>query len=343
MPILAHKSEKNCRLLLAACAASFAALMLFLCGCSTAPKAPPAGQVLTPPAPYVRIHRADSNVVELQIAARKFLPAGRKGPAVWMSGVAHIGDSNYFSRLQQHLDAQTLVLFEGIGGEPNEGHPVSTTSTNADLANNKVKLSSFQMSLAESLGLVFQLDAIDYDRAHFRSSDLTVEELRSLMTDVGADRSFEGLMQTMEGSSWLDGILQITLRFLGTNPRLQGLAKLMLIEVLGQVKGDPSELSGLPPNLKQLLEVLIAQRNQKVLADLTAQLRRSRRSDSISIFYGTGHMPDLETRFRQQLDYRPVEELWFTAFSVDLARAGISESERKFIDDFIRRQLDQLK
>jgi len=61
--------------------------------------------------PYVRIVHAESNVVQLQIAVRKFLPAGNKRPAVWLTGVSHIGETNYFAAIQKHLDAQTLVLF----------------------------------------------------------------------------------------------------------------------------------------------------------------------------------------------------------------------------------------
>ncbi len=133
------------------------------------------------------------------------------------------------------------------------------------------------------------------------------------------------------------------MRFLGANPKLQGLSKLALIETLGQIKGDPSQLRGLPPQLTQLLEVLIQKRNQKVLADLKAQLKQMGRRGSVSIFYGTGHMPDLELRLRKELHYRPAQELWLTAFSVNLSQAGISQSERQFIRAFVKRELDEMQ
>ena len=40
---------------------------------------------------------------------------------------------------------------------------------------------SLQSSLAEALRLKFQLQAIDYSRAHFRNSDLNVDQLQALM------------------------------------------------------------------------------------------------------------------------------------------------------------------
>src|SRR5207249_1728540 len=107
------------------------------------------------------------------------------------------------------------------------------------------------------------------------------------------------------------------------NPKLQGLSKLALIETIAQIKGDPSQLRGLPPQMNQLLEVLVQKRNQKVLEDLKAELKKKAGLKSIAIFYGTGHMPDLESRLRTELNYRPAEQLWLTAFSVNLARSGI--------------------
>src|SRR5262245_43325779 len=85
-----------------------------LAGCATGPK----GAAYDPkasPAPYLRIAYPDEDTVELQIASRRFTPARGKGPAVWLVGASHIGESNYYAALQKQLDAQTLVLYEGVG------------------------------------------------------------------------------------------------------------------------------------------------------------------------------------------------------------------------------------
>jgi len=286
-------------------------------------------------------------VVQLQIAARRFVPARGKGPAIWLTGVSHIGESNYFARLQKHLEAQTLVLFEGISdrsvGPADTSHGPNSAGSGDSAPERKGKLSSLQLSMADSLGLAFQLEAIDYTRPNFRNSDLSVQQLRELVAETGAGASFESLLNLMEGGSWLDAILQMVLRFLGTNPKFQGLSKLALMETIGQIRGDPSELRGLPPQLKQLLEVLIARRNAKVIADLKEQIQRVGRRSSIAVFYGTGHMPDMEQRLRRELGYRPAEQLWFTAFSVDLAAARISEGEWEFVHSFVKREMEQLQ
>ena len=309
------------------------ALSLLLVSCSAPRRASSGTGNALPPEPYVRIASSDSNHVALQIAARQFLPPRRGEPVVWLTGVSHIGDSNYYAALQAHLDTQSLVLFEGVGAADAEtntsAQPPPTQNPKATNSDNNS--GSLQSAMAAALGLVFQLDAIDYQRPNFRNSDLSINQLRDLITSEesssgkpGASENFEDLLSLMEGNSWFDWLIQAALRFLGASPKFQALGRLALIDLLGQIQGDPSRLEGLPPDLKQLLDVLLQRRNEKVIADLKSELPRFDRHGSIAVFFGTGHMPDLEKRLRTQLNFRPGKQLWFTAFAVDLARANVS-------------------
>jgi hypothetical protein len=324
------------------------ALLAFVPACS-APRPRLAAEAS--PEPYVRIRDAATNIVELQIAVRKFESGRRKGPVIWLTGVSHIGETNYFSKLQQHLDAQALVLFEGISDRSANRSPRAGAKPPAsggltepgEPGPGEAKMASLQTTMASSLGLAFQLQAIDYERAHFRNSDLSVQELRRLLAERGGGRSFESLLQMMEGGSFLDALLQMGLRFLGATPKLQALSKIALMEMIGQIQGDPAQVRGLPPDLKQLLEVLIEKRDEKVLGDLKAELSRRQPAASISIFFGTGHMPDFERRLRGELHYQPVEEHWLTAFSVNLKQAGITRTELETIRKFVESSLDQLQ
>lgn len=305
------------------------------------------------PEPYVRIANTDTNRIELQIAAREFASPRRGLPTIWLTGVSHIGDTNYYAALQKHLDAQSLVLYEGVGAAEAE----SAAQTNSDAALDHASSSSadqedrgsLQSAMAASLGLVFQLNAIDYDRQNFRNSDLSISQLRALLkkataqTENGgvASESFEDLLQMMQGNSWFDALLQLALRLLGASPKFQGLGRLALIDLIGEIQGDPSRLQGLPPDMKQVLEVLLQRRNEKVISDLKTQLPRLSSHSSVAVFFGTGHMPDLETKLRHELRYRPRQQVWFTAFRVDLAAAKISDTERQFVDHFVKWQLKE--
>ncbi len=59
-------------------------------GCASGGRKPAHGTA-SDPDPYLRISRADSNVVTLEIALRQFRPARGRGPAVWLSAATHIG------------------------------------------------------------------------------------------------------------------------------------------------------------------------------------------------------------------------------------------------------------
>src|SRR5579862_1670853 len=214
--------------------------LVVLAGCAGHDKASHrANGPIPPPEPYVRISNSDSNRIQLQIAVRKFLPEKRGKPAVWLTGVSHIGDTNYYVALQKHLDAQTLVLFEGVGGaEAQTSSEPSTSPVTADRSKEESNESpqsrkSLQSAMAASLGLVFQLEAIDYHRRSFRNSDLSITQLRQLMAQTettsgpsDASESFENLIQLMDGDSWFAALLQLALRLLGSNPKFQALGRL---------------------------------------------------------------------------------------------------------------------
>jgi hypothetical protein len=323
------------------------ALTILAPGCRTAPHhEAEVAATYEPPASYVHATNSESNVLELQIAARRFVPSRGKGPTVWLTGVSHIGSTNYFAKLQTHLNAQTLVLFEGVGEHSQDFKNMKSDGGKNDAAPKAV--GGLQTSLATSLGLVFQLDTIDYDRPNFRHSDLSIREIRELLAeprgsgggDAGED--FDNLLSMMQGDSFMNVVVQFGLGIVASSPRLQAMSKVTLIELITEMGGDPSRLGAISPELKQLLEVLIAKRNQRVMDDLKTALKEVGRKGSVSVFYGTGHMPEMETRLRKELHYQPVEDTWFAPITVNLAEAGISASEVEFIRGIIKSQMKQL-
>src|SRR5436190_5270308 len=195
-------------------AAAFFLIVAGLTGCASSKDAHASLAADSPPQPYMRVARPDSNTVVLQIAARRFVPAHGRGPIIWLSGASHVGESNYFAALQRHLDAQALVLFEGVGAKAKK------------MRFNPDEEVSIQHTMATSLGLVFQLSAIDYDRPNFRNSDLTIAQLQQLLAgstttnraeggaSTKASEEFQQLLQVMDGSSFLGTLLHAGLKLI---------------------------------------------------------------------------------------------------------------------------------
>jgi hypothetical protein len=322
------------------------AVVVWLGAICPAPTPGQSTQALTNrPAPisYMRIGQPDSNTVQLELAMKRFVPMGQTGPVVWLVGVTHIGESNYFATVQKHLDSQGLVLFEGVRESPDA--PVSGPE-----AAPQVDSHALQLTLAESLGLAFQLKAINYRRPHFRNSDLSWPELQRLMTeglkDTEARQNAAQLalvMELLDSSSLLGSVVNFAVRLLGTSPKLQALARLALIEATGRLEGDLAQAPGVPAELQRLMQVLIHARNSAVLKDLQAELRKKPPPASVAILYGAGHMPDLEARLKTELNYREVETRWLPAITVRPAEAGVTAAEAAFVRGLVKWQMDQLQ
>ncbi|MEQ2007559.1 MAG: hypothetical protein ABMA26_12240 [Limisphaerales bacterium] len=319
--------------------------------------------------PFMRVTNGATGAVELQVAVRKLVPINGGGPVIWLTGASHIGETNYFALLQKHLDAQGLVLFEGIhagkkGGATNAVAPEKPAAKTAAVVKEKPAApeqpaksagsASLQKDLAESLGLVFQLEAINYARKNFRNSDLSIYELRELMDkddepaapdspkEKRKNEAFETLIKAMEGNSLFGTLLKAGFKLVGGNPKLQAMTKLALIEALGGIRGDISRMKSLPEDMQRLMEVLIQTRNDAVLKDLRVELKRVAPPASISIFYGAGHMDDMERRVRREFGYRVESDLWLPAFTVDYVKAGLSVIEATLLRTMVQRQMQEL-
>jgi hypothetical protein len=331
------------------------AMSLALTGCHTRSLAADPAT----PRPFTRIASPDRQTVQLQIAMRKFVPARREGPAVWLASVMHVGEPDYYRALQSFLDTQTVVLYEGINTGAHRHHvrdaaapatPVSPPPAAPSAGNGGY---SMQSTLAKSLGLVFQLEAIDYDRTNFLNSDLSIAQIQRIMAGNqpvaapgqkgGGNSSFDMLLQIMDGSSFLGSLFKIGMQMIAASPQMQAVAKLTMIEAIGRLKGDMSDVQGLPPDWKQLIQVLIQARNKNLMADLKSELKKIPPSGSVAVFYGAGHMDDLQKRVTGELHYRPADEIWLTAISVDMRKSGLSPSEAQFLRSLIEGQVDQMR
>lgn len=331
-----------------------ARLIFFLVTASTLA---PHARTETPPIaplPYMRLGTNGASVVQLEIAVRKFVPAKGTGPIIWLTAVSHIGETNYYRALQKHLDSQALVLFEGIGGEAMKR--AKRTVTNIPPANTTVATNAPAAAMAQSLGLVFQLDVVDYNRAYFRNSDISVAALQKLIAGTNpissgntnaatkgqpANDELQKLLKMMDASSAQGALFQNLFQFIGANPRLQGVAKLTLIEILAQLRGDLAQARGLPPEMQRLFRILIEKRNEAVLGDLKTELARRSPAKTISLFYGAAHMDNFERQLRS-LGYRPVDELWLPAFTLDLEQAGVTGFELGLVRAMVRMQMQKM-
>jgi hypothetical protein len=346
-------------------------LLLLTLGLSACRTPPPASQYdpAKPPEPYMRVTRATNGAASLDIVVREFQSADKHQPKIYLVAVSHLGDEAYYSQLQSLLESTDRVLFEGVRASEERAKPKprdSSAPPRPKMPKPEAGQYSLQADMAKSLGLKFQLEAIDYERPHFLNSDMTILQISEVLNpsqhqgpppgtaaksgrparptdeDTGSAQ-FENLLSAMDGSGFLGKVLQIGLRFIGSSEKMQALVKLTFIEVLGGLDGDLSNLEIPSPGLKELLSVLIQKRNAVVIEDVRAAMHEANPPKSIAIFYGAAHMPDMEMRLRKELNYRPAHDQWFPAFGVDPVKSGLSQADIQMIKGMVDIQMKMLK
>jgi len=226
----------------------------------------------------------------------------------------------------------------GADGVPGgEGLDADLRLDTADLAAACADEDGLQQAFADALGLVFQLQGIDYTGAQWRNSDMSLEELTTLLDD-GGDES--GLLETMGGGSLIARFAGGMLKFVGSTRQGRGMLKLMGVEVLSRAD---QLLNTPPPGFEELFEILIERRNRVVLDDLTSVLENEPEVRSVAVFYGAGHMAALETALVEDLGLKLVAERWFGAVDLRFEDTGLPSSMigtfRKTLSSTLDRQL----
>lgn len=191
-----------------------------------------------------------------------------------------------------------------------------------------------QARLARALGLVFQKDGMDWDRPHWRNSDLSIDQVMDRLEAEGAAGG--PLFSMLDGTSFMARLGGFMLSLVERSPTTQAMLKVMLIEMLG----GSEDVMAIMDTQGELMRVLIDERNKVVIEDLRRIIADEPGVETVGVIYGAGHLPDLELRLERDLGYRPTEDSWHTAITVDLADAGIPRAQARQMREMMRRSME---
>ncbi len=257
---------------------------------------------------------ADGQPAALQTSLTRYRDSER-GLLVDLVGVVHIGEAEYYQRLNRQLALYDVVLYELVapegmqvpGPERESNHPISW----------------IQDSMRAMLGLESQLEKIEYNRDNFVHADLTPEEIGELMQARGDSALTLGL------NALADVIREANRSATQNKPpaKSAGTDEEDFTELL-EMAAHPVKLKrfmaeqfttgdlehGLGQSLNQLL---IDDRNKAAIGELQRQIDRGQRH--IAIFYGAAHMPDFAKRLERDFGMKRTRQVWVDAW--DLSRA----------------------
>lgn len=250
----------------------------------------------------------------LQTAVVRF---EKEGVVVDLVGVVHLADAAYFEALNDRLRSYDVVLYEMVGGPH---RPDKTTTSDSDgnaVADEIGSVRQLQQVAKAFVGLEYQLDCIDYSAPNFVHADVAWPEMDALMK-ARNETLFTLFARAMslpdEGA--VPGL-----------PNDDAAAEAMMKRLFSAlVSGDSAGLKRtIAPFLSEAepfitrLEgadgtVLVSERN-RVVMEKFAELRQEKKGGTYAIFYGAGHMPDLEKRLLAE-GFTKGETTWLAAWTI---------------------------
>ncbi len=258
---------------------------------------------------YVRLERDEAGEASaLQTAIVRFVPAAEMpaGPTVDLVGAIHVGEKAYYEELNKRFAGYDVVLYELVA-PPGTRIPKGTKP-------GKHPVALLQNGLKDLLGLEHQLQYVDYTRENMVHADMSPDDFSRSMNQRG--ESFTQLFFRMfaqavkqqaagEGNSKVSELDMLAALF---DKDRAGTMKRILAEQFEGMDGVMGALSG-PDG-----STIITERNEVALEKLGEQIDKGHKK--IAIFYGAGHMGDMEKHLADDFHLRRSKEEWLTAWKL---------------------------
>jgi len=270
--------------------------------------------VFADPASYVRTVERTDGVAVSQTKTQKLVAPGK--PDIYLVGVAHIGSKSYYSEIQAVLNAQDVVLFEGVRSKGKPSVPVKPDP--------KAPKQMYQV-ISDALGLDFQLFDIDYNHPNWINSDLSMEELDRLNKKAGKGKAtdFDMVEKLLDPNS---PQTQQAAAFFGSAPAsIKEALKIFLVEKISTIETmlnaslDPATVS-----------ILLTERNKSIAKAFEKAISVANPPKSVAIFYGAAHLPEVQKALAARYGYKPADQQWFTFAKAD--RRKLDATGRQFLD-----------
>ncbi len=254
----------------------------------------------------VRDAAGEPQSMQTSIVSYKPKDGDRKGLVVDLIGAVHVGDGAYYDKLNKAFADYDVVLYELVAPEGTKipkggraeasGHPVS----------------AIQQALKNILDLEFQLEKVDYTKKNFVHADMSPEEFAKSMEDRG--ESFLQMFFRMMGASIAQqagkkgGASDAEILLALLSPDRSFKLKRVMAQQFENLGGTMSAIEG-PKG-----STIIGERNRKAFEVLKKEIAGGKKK--IAVFYGAGHLPDMEKRLANDFQLHPGDVKWIEAWDL---------------------------
>jgi hypothetical protein len=261
---------------------------------------------------WVRLDQDAAGAVRgMQTAIVRYVPKDGASKDVSLQvdliAAVHIADPAYYDNLNARFKQYDVLLYELVA-------PEGTVVEKGRGTSNAHPIGAMQNVFKDVLQLDHQLEDVDYTCKNFVHADMSPDDFKKAMEERN------------------DSFLQMYFRLIG-----QAMAKQSEMAAKGETS-DFELFSALlaedrPRRLKIVLakqlsemeslmvsfggedgSVIITDRNKKALAVLKQEIADGKKK--IGIFYGAGHLSDMDKRLRSDFGLQPVSITWLTAWDL---------------------------
>jgi hypothetical protein len=257
---------------------------------------------------YIRVTRDDhGNPLALETSVVRLVPQGNEHPglAVDLISAVHVADKGYYEALNKRFADYDVVLYELVA-------PEGTVVPKGGLERNRNALSAVQNAMKDLLALEYQLSGVDYTAKNFVHADFSPDEFSKSMEAKG--ESFWTIFFRLMAA----GMVQQA-----SNPEKANELDLLMAMFdsdralkLKRIMADQFSDMGLIVTAFNGPEgsTLITERNKAALKVLAKEIEAGKKK--IAIFYGGGHMPDMEPRAIADFHLKRDNQQWLEAWNL---------------------------
>ncbi|MBA4019811.1 MAG: hypothetical protein C0483_21815 [Pirellula sp.] len=271
---------------------------------------------------FMRIVRDAKQVpTALDTAVVRYVGQGGKydGVTVDLIGAVHVGDKKYYRKLNKLFTEYDALLYELLapkgtripkGGRGGSGHPIGM----------------MQEGMTEVLGLAYQLEEVDYTKKNFVHADMTPDEFSAKMKEKGESWTgmlFRAMGQSMamqaQGTGPAGGEIELLFAMFEDNRELK-----MKRALAKQFEGMDDMMSAFEGEEGS---TIITERNKAAFKVLAEQLAAGKKN--IGVFYGAGHLEDMDERLLNEFGLKRQSTEWLTAWDMRDPAAAAPKKPKK--------------
>ena len=266
---------------------------------------------------WVRLQKdKDGEPVALETAIVRYVktddivegqPADKYKQYVDLVGAVHIGDKRYYRDLNRRFKDYDAVLYELVAPEGTEVPRGRGTP-------NTHPLGMLQNGMKSMLEVEHQLEQIDYTRDNMIHADLSPDEFMDSMAkrDEGFLQMYfklQGAAMAQQSKAASEGVNAdfdiFTAMLSDDRPRQLKIAFAQQFEGMEALMTGFSGPEG---------STLITDRNARALEVLKKRLKAG--DKEVAIFYGAGHLAEMDDQLEKDFDMKPVGVEWVEAWDL---------------------------